>query len=70
MPHVPFCPCLEANLSPTWGILMLRTLIFTILLPLEFSETTMRSTVPLSSLREKRGASTDLDGDIEVRLMD
>ncbi len=29
MPQVPFCPCLEANLSPICGILMLLILTLT-----------------------------------------
>lgn len=57
IPHVPFWPCLEANLSPIWGILTLLTLTFANLLPVAFSETITRSTTPRSALLERREAS-------------
>lgn len=60
MPQVPFWPCLDANLSPIWGILTLRTRTFANLLPVAFSETITKSTTPLSALLERRDASLNL----------
>ena len=57
IPHTPFCPCLEANLSPIWGMRIFLNLIFTILLPFRFSVTTILSITPTYSLRERVGRS-------------
>ena len=57
IPQTPFCPCLEANLSPIWGIRILLILIFTILLPLRFSVTAILSMTPVYYLRERVGRS-------------
>lgn len=57
MPQTPFCPCLEANLSPIWGIRTFLILIFTILLPLRFSVTAILSMTPVYYRRERVGRS-------------
>jgi hypothetical protein len=48
MPHVPFWPCLDANLSPIWGIRTERTLTLTILLYPQLTVAKTASTVPFS----------------------
>ncbi len=47
-PMTPFCPCLDANLSPSSGILSLLTLIFTTLLLLSETVRMTLSTKPFS----------------------
>ena len=49
-PTTPFCPCLEANLSPSSGILKSLTLTFTNLDPLSDCINRTVSTIPLSLL--------------------
>jgi hypothetical protein len=57
IPQVPFCPCLEANLSPICGILTLLILTLTNLFPQAFYETITKSTIPLYALLDLKEAS-------------
>ena len=57
IPHVPFCPCRDANLSPIWGIRTDRTLILQNLYPSELRVNITWSTIPVSLFRRNVLAS-------------
>lgn len=57
IPHVPFCPCRLANLSPICGIRTDRMRTLANLLPVAFSDTMTKSITPFSALLERREAS-------------
>ena len=60
-PMTPFCPCLEANLSPSSGTRWSRTLTFTSLLPSFDCVMNIASTIPFSEGRMSTDVSR-MDG--------